>query len=140
MLSQSPVLEEDGVLLMGLPAACSRAPDGHSARVSALPSPSPRKMKEGFLGQSILLDILQCPPKIKLQSRASVDAACLASSCSFFLIPSLTPEQTFFSSKALGSTECLAVQLAPDFTGTHFPRTCLHRDCAWSSFALSCRP
>lgn len=114
------------MLLVGPPAACSTAPAGHPARASALLGLSPRKLKEGFLQQSILLDILQCPPQIKLQSRASVNPACLTSSCSVFLIPSLTPEQTFFSSEALGSTECLVVKLVPDFIDAHFPKMSFH--------------
>lgn len=51
---------------------------------------------------------------------ALCNPACLTSSCSFFLIPSLTPEQTFFSFEALGSTECLVVKLVSDFIDTHF--------------------
>lgn len=109
-------------LLLFKEMQCTSWSPYHPAHVSALLGPSLRKLKEGFLQQSILLDNLQCPPKIKLQSRASVDPACLTSS-SFFLIP--TPEKTFFSSLALGSTECLVENLVlTSLTPTFLKRLC----------------
>lgn len=88
------------------------------------------KSERGISSAKHLLNILQCPPKIKLQSRASVNPTCLISSCSFFLIPSLTPKQTFFSSEALGSTDHLVVKLLLNFTDTHFPEMPLYLHCA----------
>lgn len=67
--------------------------------------PLSKKSERGISYAKHLLAILQCPPKIKPQSRASVSPTCLISSCSSFLIPSLTPKQTFCSSEALGSTD-----------------------------------
>lgn len=117
------------VLLVGSPAACSTAPAKHSTLVSALLGLSPRNLNE-ISSAKHLLDILQRPPKIKLQSKASVNPTCLISSFSFFLIPSLTPKQTFFSSESLESTDHLVVKLLPDFTDTCFPKSSLCLHCA----------
>lgn len=120
---------------------CSWVPQQHSpsqACHTCLSSAGPlsKKSEGGISSAKNLLDILQCPPKIKLQSRASINPTCLISSCSFFLIPSLTPKQTFFSSEALGSTDHLVVKTLPDFTDTHFLKMSLCLQLCRSSFTL----
>lgn len=99
----------------GSPSSLQHSPSQafHTCLSSA--GPLSKKSERGISSAKHLLDILQCPPKIKLQSRASVNPTCLISSRSFFLIPSLTPKQTSFSSEALGSTHHLVVKLLPDF-------------------------
>lgn len=114
----------------GFPSSLQHSPSQafHTCLSSA--GPLSKKSERGISSAKHLLDILQCPPKIKLQSRTSVNPTCLISSFSFFLIPSLTPKQTFFSSEALGSTDHLVVKLLPDFTDTCFPKTSLCLHCA----------
>lgn len=105
----------------GSPSSLQHSPSQafHTCLSSA--GPLSKKSERGISSAKHLLDILQCPPKIKLQSRASVNPTCLISSRSFFLIPSLTPKQTSFSSEALGSTHHLVVKLFPDFLTAYNP-------------------
>lgn len=114
----------------GSPSSLQHSPSQafHTCLSSA--GPLSKKSERGISSARRLLDILQCPPKIKLQSRAAVNPTCLISSCSFLLIPSLTPRQTSFSSEARGSTDHLVVKLLPGFPDTHFPKMSLCLHCA----------